>query len=293
MGLEFSNPVGLAAGLDKNAEHIDALARMGFGFIEVGTVTPRPQPGNPKPRLFRIAEKQAIINRFGFNNVGVDEFLRNVANAKWKGVLGINIGKNADTPAERAADDYAIGFEKVYSAASYVTVNISSPNTKNLRDLQQDEQLNSLLARLSSMRGALEQKHGRRVPVALKIAPDLDELQIRAIANAVRRHRFDALIATNTSTGREGVEGLPHADQAGGLSGAPITQRSTSVLQKFKAALGNEVALIGAGGIMSGADAAGKRAAGASLVQLYTGLVYRGPELVSECISAFRANPAA
>jgi dihydroorotate dehydrogenase len=290
MGLTFPNPVGLAAGLVKNAEHIDAFGRMGFGFVEVGTVTPRPQPGNPKPRLFRIAEKQAIINRFGFNNVGIDAFLRNVAGAKWKGVLGINIGKNADTPAERAADDYATGLEKVYAAASYVTVNISSPNTKNLRDLQQDAQLNALLERLAALRTQLTEKHGKRVPLALKIAPDLDEPQIRAITDAVRRHRFDALIATNTSTGREGVEGLPHATEAGGLSGAPITLRSTSVLQKFKAALGGEVALIGAGGILSGADAAAKRAAGAVLVQLYTGLVYRGPELVSECVSAFRAK---
>jgi dihydroorotate dehydrogenase len=290
MGLRFPNPVGLAAGLDKDAAHIDALARMGFGFLEVGTVTPRPQPGNPRPRLFRLAEKEAIINRFGFNNVGVDEFVRNVGRARWKGVLGINIGKNADTPAERAADDYAIGFEKVYSSASYVTINISSPNTKNLRDLQQDEQLNALLARLSSLRKDLEQRHGKRVPLALKIAPDLEDMQIASIADAVRRHRIDALIATNTSTSREGIEGLRHAAQAGGLSGAPITRRSTLVLGQFRKALGNEVPLIGAGGIMSGADAAGKRSAGAALVQLYTGLIYRGPALVSECVSAFRAK---
>jgi dihydroorotate dehydrogenase len=290
MGLSFANPVGLAAGLDKNAEHIDALGRMGFGFIEVGTVTPRPQPGNPRPRLFRIAEKQAIINRFGFNNVGVDGFLRNVRAARWQGVLGINIGKNADTPPERAVDDYALGFEKVYASASYVTINISSPNTKNLRDLQQDSQLNSLLERLSGLRTRLTEKHGKRVPLALKIAPDLDEPQIQAIADAVRRHRIDAVIATNTSTGREGVEGLRHANEAGGLSGAPITDRSTSILQGIKSRLGNEVALIGVGGIMSGLDAAGKRAAGADLVQLYTGLVYRGPGLVSECASAFRAK---
>jgi dihydroorotate dehydrogenase len=290
MGLTFPNPVGLAAGLDKDAAHIDALARMGFGFIEVGTVTPRPQPGNPKPRLFRLIQKNALINRFGFNNVGVDEFLRNVAGAKWKGVLGINLGKNADTPAERAADDYAIGFDKVYASASYVTINISSPNTKNLRDLQQDQALDGLLSKISSMRAQLADRHGKRVPLALKIAPDLDDRQVQAIADAVRRHRFDALIATNTSTGREGVEGLPHAAEAGGLSGAPITLRSTSVLQKFKAALGNEVALIGAGGILSGADAEAKRAAGATLVQLYTGLIYRGPDLVSECVSAFRAK---
>jgi len=290
MGLKFPNPVGLAAGLDKDAAHIDAMARLGFGFLEVGTVTPRPQPGNPRPRLFRLTKQQALINRFGFNNVGVDEFLRNAGRAKWKGVLGINIGKNADTPAERAVDDYAIGFEKVFSSASYVTVNISSPNTKNLRDLQQDEQLNALLARLSSLRKDLEQRHGKRVPLALKIAPDLEGAQIASIADAVRRHRIDAVIATNTSTTREGVEGLPHASQAGGLSGAPITRRSTAVLGQFRKALGNEVALIGAGGILSGADAAEKRAAGAALVQLYTGLIYRGPALVSECVSAFRAK---
>jgi dihydroorotate dehydrogenase len=290
MGLTFPNPVGLAAGLDKDAAHIDALARMGFGFLEVGTVTPRPQPGNPKPRLFRLVQQNALINRFGFNNVGVDEFLRNVGRARWKGILGINIGKNADTPPERAAHDYAIGFEKVYPSASYVTVNISSPNTKNLRDLQQDAQLNELLKTLSALRAELAEKHGKRVPLALKIAPDLDSAQIASIADAVRRHRIDGLIATNTSTGREGVEGSRHATQAGGLSGAPITRRSTSVLNQFKKALGNEVALIGAGGILSGADAAEKHAAGASLVQLYTGLVYRGPELVCECVSAFRAK---
>ena len=286
MGLKFPNPVGLAAGLDKDAAHIDGLARLGFGFLEVGTVTPRPQPGNPRPRLFRLTKQNALINRFGFNNVGVDEFLRNVGRARWKGILGINIGKNADTPPERAIDDYAIGFEKVYSAAGYVTVNVSSPNTRNLRDLQQDEQLNSLLKKLSSLRQTLEQKHGKRVPLALKIAPDLDGPQIQSIADAVRRHRIDALIATNTSTSREGVEGLPHASEAGGLSGAPITRRSTSILAKFKKTLGNEVALIGAGGIMSAADAAEKFAAGASLVQLYTGLIYRGPDLVAECAAA-------
>ena len=290
MGLKFPNPVGLAAGLDKDAAHIDGLARLGFGFLEVGTVTPRPQPGNPRPRLFRLEKQQALINRFGFNNVGVDEFLRNVGRARWKGILGINIGKNADTPAERAVDDYAIGFEKVYAAASYVTVNVSSPNTKNLRDLQQDSQLNELLEKLSGLRVRLTEQHGKRVPLALKIAPDLDDAQIASIADAVRRHRIDALIATNSSVSREGVEGMRHATEAGGLSGGPITRRSTAVLNKFKKTLGNEVALIGAGGILSGAHAAEKRSAGASLVQLYTGLIYRGPALVPECVSAFRAK---
>jgi len=290
MGLKFRNPVGLAAGLDKDAAHIDALARLGFGFIEVGTVTPRPQPGNPKPRLFRLVEKEALINRFGFNNVGVDEFLRNVARSRWKGILGINIGKNADTPAQRATDDYAIGFEKVYAAASYVTVNISSPNTKNLRDLQQDSQLNFLLERLSSLRTLLAQKHGKQVPLALKIAPDLEDAQMQAIADAVRRHRIDAVIATNTTVSRAGVEGLLHAEEAGGLSGAPIRQRANEVLKKMHSLLKDEVTLIGAGGILSGADAADKMRAGASLVQLYTGLIYRGPELVGECASACRAK---
>jgi dihydroorotate dehydrogenase len=286
MGLQFPNPVGLAAGLDKDAAHIDALARLGFGFLEVGTVTPRPQPGNARPRLFRVVKKEALINRFGFNNVGVEQFLRNVARARWKGILGINIGRNADTPPERAVDDYAIGLEKVYSSASYVAVNISSPNTKNLRDLQQEAQLNFLLERLSSMRQDLEQRHGKRVPLALKIAPDLEDAQIALIADAVRRHRFDAVIATNTSTSREGVEGLPHAAEAGGLSGAPIRRRATGVLQKMHSHLKNEVALIGAGGILCGADAAEKFGAGAALVQLYTGLVYRGPGLVAECAAA-------
>ena len=290
MGLRFRNPVGLAAGLDKDAAHIDALARLGFGFLEVGTVTPRPQPGNPKPRLFRLVEKEALINRFGFNNVGVEQFLRNIARSRWKGILGINIGKNADTPAERASDDYATGFEKVYAAASYVTVNISSPNTKNLRDLQQDSQLNLLLEKLASLRTPLAQKHGKQVPLALKIAPDLDDAQLHAIADAVRRHRIDAVIATNTSVSRAGVEGLPHAGEAGGLSGAPIRRRANEVLQKMHALLKNEVPLVGAGGILGGADAAEKMRAGASLVQLYTGLIYRGPQLVGECVSACRAK---
>jgi len=289
MGLEFPNPVGLAAGLDKDAAHIDGLARMGFGFIEVGTVTPRPQPGNAKPRLFRIEKRQAVINRFGFNNVGLDAFLDNVRAARWKGILGINIGKNAATPPERAADDYAIGLERVYDAASYVTINISSPNTKGLRALQDREALDKLLDRLSRARERLAQLFGRRVPLALKVAPDLDAAQIESIADAVQRHGIDGVIATNTSLSREGVEGLPHAEEAGGLSGAPICLRSTQVLREFKNKLPN-VTCIGAGGILSGADAAQKFAAGAALVQLYSGLVYRGPELVGECVSAYRAK---
>ena len=286
MGIEFPNPVGLAAGLDKNAEHIDALAALGFGFIEVGTVTPRPQPGNPRPRLFRLPRAQALINRFGFNNVGLNAFMANVARARWRGVLGINIGKNFDTPLERAADDYVACLEGVYRAASYVTVNVSSPNTRGLRALQDREALDALLARLARSREQLADRHGRRVPLVLKVAPDLDDEQTRGVAAAVRAHRFDGLIATNTSLMRDGVAGLPHAQEAGGLSGAPIRARATRTLALLAAGLGGEVPLIGTGGIMSGSDAAEKFAAGAALVQLYTGLIYRGPALIAECAAA-------
>jgi len=289
LGLDFPNPVGLAAGLDKDAAHIDALARLGFGFIEVGTVTPRPQPGNPKPRLFRLPQARALINRFGFNNVGVDAFLANVARTRWRGILGINIGKNATTPAERAVEDYEHCLEKVYPAASYITINISSPNTAGLRALQEKDSLEHLLARLASLRQTLIARHQKRVPLLLKVAPDLDAEGIRAIAEAVKRHGIDGVIATNTSTSREGVEGLPHAAQAGGLSGAPILEGSTAVLRELSRSL-PQTTLIGAGGILSGADAREKFAAGASLVQLYTGLIYRGPRLVGECVSAYRAN---
>jgi len=288
MGLDFPNAVGLAAGLDKNAEHVDALARLGFGFIEVGTVTPRPQSGNPRPRLFRLPRAEALINRMGFNNVGLDRFLENLSRANWRGILGINIGKNADTPMERAADDYAACLERVYARASYVTVNVSSPNTKNLRDLQENRQLDALLARLSSQREPLAQRHGRRVPLALKVAPDLQPAQVQAVADAVRRHGVDGVIATNTSIAREGVEGLPHAHEAGGLSGAPLRDRATATLAALAAALKGEAALIGVGGILRGADALQKLDAGAALLQLYTGLIYRGPDLVAECISACR-----
>lgn len=286
MGIEFPNPVGLAAGLDKDAAHIDGLARMGFGFIEVGTVTPRPQPGNAPPRLFRIPEKEALINRFGFNNVGVDAFLQNVARARWRGVLGINIGKNASTPAEQAADDYAYCLERVYGAASYVTVNISSPNTAGLRALQEKLAVEALLARLARRREVLASSYGKRVPLVLKVAPDLDAAGIEAIAEAVRAYGIDGVIATNTTTSREGVENLPHANEAGGLSGAPVRAKSTHVLRELRRLL-PDVALIGAGGILCGDDAKQKREAGANLVQLYTGLIYRGPRLVPECASAF------
>lgn len=288
-GLRFANPVGLAAGLDKDAAHIDALAALGFGFIEVGTVTPRPQPGNPRPRLFRLPAAQALVNRFGFNNVGLDAFLANVARARWRGILGINIGKNADTPLEQAAADYEAGLERVYAAAGYVTVNISSPNTQGLRALQEADALDALLGRLAALRERLADAHGRRVPLLLKVAPDLDGTQVQAIADAVRRHGFDGVIATNTSLSREGVEGMAQANEAGGLSGAPIRARATQVLSALHAALGGEVPLVGAGGILAGRDALEKVRAGATLVQLYTGLIYRGPALVAECVRALAA----
>jgi dihydroorotate dehydrogenase len=289
MGLEFPNPVGLAAGLDKNGEHVDALAAQGFGFIEVGTVTPRAQAGNPKPRLFRIPERQAIINRMGFNNGGVEKLLSNIAAARFAregGILGINIGKNFDTPIEKAADDYLLCLDRVYSAASYVAVNISSPNTKNLRELQRDDALDALLGSLKGAQARLADRHGKYVPLALKIAPDLDDAQIQAIAALLRQHRVDGVIATNTTLSRAGVEGLPNAEQAGGLSGAPVLALSTAVIGKLAAALAGEVPIIGVGGIMNGDDAAAKVAAGASLVQFYTGFIYRGPELVAEAAAA-------
>ena len=289
MGLSFPNPVGLAAGLDKNGEYIDALASLGFGFIEIGTVTPRPQPGNPKPRMFRITEKQAIINRMGFNNHGVDQLLANVAKSKFArsgGILGINIGKNFDTPIEKAADDYLICLDRVYTAASYVAINISSPNTKNLRELQKDDALDALLCQLKAEQTRLADKHGKYVPLVLKIAPDLEDEQIQSIADLLRQHRMDGVIATNTTLSRAEVAGLPNADEAGGLSGVPVFERSTSVLKKLAGHLRSEVPIIGVGGIMKGADAVAKLDAGASLVQLYSGFIYRGPELVGEVARA-------
>ena len=288
--LSFPNPVGLAAGFDKHAEVCDAALALGFGFVEAGTVTPRPQPGNPRPRLFRIVEKEALINRLGFNNVGVDAFMQNVARTRWRGVLGINIGKNADTPAERAADDYEICLQKVYPRASYVTLNVSSPNTQGLRSLQDRGPLDALLARLSNSRKKLAERHQKFVPLVLKVAPDLDQDQVASIAQAVLRHRIDGVIATNTSVSREGVEGLPHFTEAGGLSGAPIRSRATRVLQQLHSHLKNEATLIGSGGIVDRKDAAERIHAGAALVQLYTGLIYRGPRLVAECVSAFRGK---
>ncbi|HEY0877179.1 MAG TPA: quinone-dependent dihydroorotate dehydrogenase [Zeimonas sp.] len=288
MGLRFRNRVGLAAGLDKNAAHVDALAALGFGFLEVGTVTPRAQPGNPRPRLFRLPQREALINRMGFNNDGVDAFVANVARARYRGVLGINIGKNADTPLERAADDYRIGLERVYRHASYVAVNVSSPNTAKLRELQSHDQLDELLDALRTRRDQLAQAHGRMVPLALKIAPDLDEAQIEAIAGLLVRHRIDAVIATNTTVSRDAVAGLPHAAQSGGLSGGPVFEASNRVIRALRAALPRGYPIIGVGGILCADDARAKLVAGATLVQLYTGLIYRGPALVGQCARALR-----
>jgi len=288
MGITFPNPVGLAAGLDKNGEYIDALAALGFGFIEIGTVTPRPQPGNPRPRLFRLVEHEALINRMGFNNDGLDKLLANVERSSYRGVLGINIGKNFDTPIEKAADDYLACLDAVYARATYVAVNISSPNTKNLRDLQSEDKLDELLSALASRRKSLARKHGAMKPIAVKVAPDLDDAQIDSIASLAMKHGIDALIATNTTVSREGVEGDPRCAEAGGLSGRPLMARSTAVLAKLSRALGGAVPLIGVGGIVTGADAHAKAAAGASLVQLYTGFIYRGPQLIADARRALR-----
>ncbi len=282
MGIDFPNPVGLAAGLDKNACVIDGMAALGFGFIEVGTVTPLPQPGNPKPRLFRLPEAQGIVNRFGFNNLGVDQLLRNVEAAKFRGVLGINIGKNFATPMENAVDDYLICLRKVYPHASYVTVNISSPNTKNLRALQEKEALSSLLQSLKQEQAKLADRHGKYVPVVLKIAPDLSLEQIHEIADLLMAHKIDGVIASNTTLSRDAVQGLKHADQAGGLSGAPVREKSTWVIRELAQRLQGSLPIIGVGGILSGDDALEKMAAGADLVQLYSGLIYHGPGLVHD-----------
>jgi len=286
MGIEFPNPVGLAAGLDKNAAHIDGLAAMGFGFIEVGTVTPRPQVGNPKPRLFRLPAAHAIINRMGFNNLGVDALVRNVQASEYRGILGINIGKNKDTPNAQAVEDYLLCLDKVYAHASYVTVNISSPNTQHLRELQKDEALDALLSAIKLRQAQLAQQHGKYVPIALKIAPDLDDSQIAAIAALLMVHQVDAVIATNTTLARVAVQSLPHASEAGGLSGAPVRDASTRVIRVLARHLQRAVPIIGVGGILRGNDAADKINAGAQLVQLYSGLVYRGPALVKECATA-------
>jgi len=286
MGLTFPNPVGLAAGLDKNGAHIDALACLGFGFIEVGTVTPRPQPGNPKPRLFRIPEAEAIINRMGFNNGGLELLLKNVQRSHYKGILGINIGKNFDTPIERAADDYLTCLTAVYPYASYVTVNISSPNTKNLRDLQSQDALDDLLNQLKTRRNELAMQYKRQAPLLLKIAPDLDTEQIEAIAGLLIKHGIDGVIATNTMLARDAVADLPYGNETGGLSGAPLRQRSNDVIRQLFQALHGRIPIIGVGGIMNVEDARQKIDAGASLVQVYSGLIYRGPRLISQLVKA-------
>jgi dihydroorotate dehydrogenase len=284
-GVAFPNRVGLAAGLDKNGRAIDGFAAMGFGFIEVGTVTPKPQPGNPKPRMFRLPEARALINRLGFNNGGLEAFIANVKRSRFRargGILGLNIGKNAATPIERAVDDYLTCLDGVYPHADYVAVNISSPNTASLRTLQSGEALDALLAALQARRAELARRHAREVPLFVKIAPDLDEAQVAEIARALRSHGIHGVIATNTTLDREAVRGLPHAEESGGLSGAPVQARSNRVVAQLRAAMGSDYPIIGVGGVMSGADAVAKIAAGADLVQIYTGLIYRGPELVGE-----------
>ena len=321
MGIAFDNPVGLAAGLDKNGDHIDALAALGFGSIEIGTITPRPQAGNPKPRLFRLPAAHAIINRMGFNNEGaaaavarlsgprggvvgvkiinrmgfnndgVDKLVENVSRAQYKGVLGINIGKNFDTPVEKATDDYLICLEKVYAHASYVTVNISSPNTKGLRDLQSGDALSQLLHALKNRQAQLATTHRHYVPLVLKVAPDLDEDAIAFISEQLVRFEIDGLITTNTTLSREGVDGLPHGQETGGLSGQPVFEKSTQVLEQFAMYLQGQIPLIGVGGILQGSDAKAKIDAGASLVQVYSGLIYRGPDLINDCVRALQPSP--
>ena len=290
-GISFPNPVGLAAGLDKDGKHIDALAALGFGFLEIGTVTPRPQPGNPKPRMFRLSEAQAIINRMGFNNDGVEACVARARRSRfWQngGVLGLNIGKNASTPIEDAASDYVLAMEAVYEIATYITVNISSPNTQNLRALQGEEMLRALLGSLDDARKRLSDRFGVRKPLFLKIAPDLDQGDINLIADLLMEFGIDAVIATNTTIARDAVQGIEHGQEAGGLSGAPVRNASNIVIKALKARLGNTLPIIGVGGILSGADAREKITAGASLVQLYSGLIYRGPDLVNECAKALR-----
>ena len=289
MGLEFPNALGLAAGLDKNGEYIDALAAMGFGFVEVGTVTPRPQPGNPKPRMFRLPEAGALINRLGFNNQGVEQLIANLARTRYRGILGSNIGKNFDTPIARAADDYEFCLAKVYAHASYVALNVSSPNTRDLRQLQGADELGALAGKLKTEQLRLADAYGRYVPLVLKIAPDLDDAALAAIAKCLLKHRLDGVIATNTTVSRSGVSGLRHAGEGGGLSGAPLCELSTGVIRKLAQLLEGRIPIIGVGGIMSAADARAKLDAGASLVQIYTGFIYRGPQLIGEILRALSA----
>ena len=291
-GIDFPNPVGLAAGLDKNGAHVDALAALGFGFIEVGTTTPRAQPGNPKPRMFRLPEHEAVINRLGFNNGGVDALVRNVERAKFNGVLGINIGKNKDTPNERATEDYLYCLDRVYARASYVAVNISSPNTQGLRDLQEEETLGRFLGALRERQEKLATQHGARKPMLLKIAPDLSEAEQDGIAAVLLATKVDGVICTNTTLDRTAIAGHRHAGESGGLSGKPLRAKATAVLRGMAQRLDGKVPLIGVGGVTRGADAAEKIAAGASLVQFYSGMIYRGPALIGECVEAIRAQAA-
>ncbi len=289
MGLDFPNPVGLAAGLDKNADHVDALGALGFGFIEVGTVTPLAQPGNPAPRMFRLPEHQAIINRMGFNNEGLQHLLAAVDRRKYKGVLGINVGKNKDTPNEESESDYRKGIAAVYTRADYITVNVSSPNTPGLRDLQFGDSLKRLLEAIKDEQGIQQRETGKYVPIAVKIAPDMDDEGIRFVAAALRDSGMDGVIATNTTIAREAVTGHRHAQEAGGLSGAPVRQPSLRVIEGLYAELGDTLPIIGVGGITDGASAAEKIRAGAKLVQIYTGFIYRGPALIGEAVEAIRA----
>jgi len=285
MGINFPNPLGLAAGLDKNGECIDAFAAMGFGFVEIGTITPRPQPGNDKPRIFRLPQANAVINRMGFNNKGVDYLVDQVRKAKFTGVLGINIGKNKDTPDENAKDDYLHCMRKVYNFATYITVNISSPNTPGLRSLQYGEALNELLAALKTEQAQLNKQHGKYVPIAVKIAPDLNEEEVQSIAQSLIDNNIDGVIATNTTLSREGVEGLEHGSEQGGLSGQPVKEKSTTVIKLLAKALAGKLPIIGVGGIASSDDAKEKLSAGASLVQVYTGFIYQGPPLVKAIVN--------
>ena len=286
MGLRFANPVGLAAGLDKNGDYFNALGALGFGFVEIGTVTPRPQAGNPKPRLFRIPEQQAIINRMGFNNKGVDHLLAQVKKRRYQGILGINIGKNATTPVENAADDYVIGMRKVYAHADYITVNVSSPNTPGLRDLQFGDSLNRLLETLKLEQIQLHKEQQRYVPVAVKIAPDMDREAIAQVARVLIEQGIDGVIASNTTIGREGVEDYSASSEAGGLSGLPVQDKSTRMIKALREELGEQLPIIGVGGIVDGDSAAEKIKAGASLVQIYSGFIYEGPELIADAVEA-------
>ena len=289
-GIDFPNPVGLAAGLDKNAAHIDALGSLGFGFIEVGTITPRPQAGNPKPRMFRLADRQAVINRLGFNNRGVDALVRNIECSRFQGVLGINIGRNKETPNEHAVDDYRLCLQRVYPLATYITINISSPNTQGLRDLQEETALARFIGTLREDQERLAAVHGKRKPMLLKIAPDLTPTEMDGIAEVLLASGIDGLICTNTTVDRHVIAGHELANEAGGLSGRPLMARSTAVLRGMHERLGERVPIIGVGGILGGADAAAKFDAGAQLVQFYSGMIYRGPELIGECVEALRGR---